>query len=116
MQAGEALTKKPHQIERLKVDSTTIAEVGYEDGVLVVMFTSGHLYAYQVTPAQFEAFAQATSKGSHFNREIKGKVSGQKLTGACPECGSTPEIIGEVCTDCGVGIVRAIDSTHKERR
>ena len=114
MQAGEALRKKPHQIERFKVDSTNIASVGHEDGVMVVEFTNGHLYAYQVTPEQFEAFAGAESKGRHFNQQIRGKVSGQKLTGQCPNCGNAPDIIGETCSDCGTGTIRAIDSKHKE--
>lgn len=105
-------TVAAHRIERFKVDSSTIASVGYQDGVLVVEFANGHLFAYEVTPEQFEAFARAESKGRHFNQQIRGKVTGRKLTGKCPTCGSAPEIIGETCRDCGVGIVRAIDTTH----
>lgn len=106
---------KAHEIERFKVDSSTIKSVGYDGGVMVVEFQNGHLYRYTVDQALFEAFASAPSKGSFFNQQIRGKIPGEKLTGQCPNCGSAPEIIGETCSDCGTGTVRPIDTTHKER-
>lgn len=110
-----AATVKAHEIERYKVDSSNIESVGYQDGVMVVEFKNGHLYRYALDTEAFEAFARAESKGQYFNKQIRGKVSGEKLTGQCPNCGSAPEIIGETCSDCGVGTVRPIDTAHKER-
>lgn len=106
-----------HLIERFAVDSSSITSVGYSEaeGVCVVQFTSGHLYAYPMAHAEFEKFALAESKGKYFNTAIKGRFAGEKLTGRCGKCGSEPEIIGEACGDCGSAMVRAIDSVHKER-
>lgn len=105
---------KRHQIERFKVDSSNIASIGYDGGILVVEFTNGHLYAYAVDQATFEAFAAAESKGRHFNQQIRGKVSGEKLTSRCGKCGSEPEIVGDPCSDCGAKIL-PLDTIHKER-
>ena len=104
-----------HLIERFSVDSSTIKSIGYEDGVCVVEFTNGHLFAYPMEPGTFEMFAHAESKGRHFNREIRGKVSGEKLTGMCAACGLVPAVIVEPCPACG-GTVRMIDSKRKEDR
>lgn len=112
---AETETLKRHQIERFAVDSSSLKSVGYSEGVCVCEFVNGHLYAYPMAHAEFEKFALAESKGRYFNQVIKGKMAGEKLTGRCGACGSEPEVIGEPCSDCGATMVRAIDTTHKER-
>ena len=104
--------KAPHLIERFAVDSSTIKSAGYEDGVLVVEFISGHLYAYDLLAADFEAFARAESKGRWFNANLKGRGTGRKLTGQCVQCGSAPEVIEIPCAACG-GTVRPIETKRK---
>lgn len=103
-----------HDIERLRVDSSNLAAIGYEDGICVVEFHNGHIYAYEMTPEQFAVFATSESRGRYFNQEIRGKFVGDKLTGLCTGCGSV-EVIAKPCAGCG-GVVRAIDRTHKEER
>lgn len=103
------------KIERFAVDSTNIKSVGYTGGVCVVEFQSGHLYAYPMDEATFTTFAQSQSKGKHFNQEIKGKCSGEKLTSRCGKCGSEPEIVAEPCSDCGA-VILPMDSVHKVPR
>lgn len=109
-------TLKRHEIERYAIDSSSIKSAGYSDGLLIVEFINGHLYAYAMPHAEFEKFAAAESKGRYFNQTIKGRFNGEKLTGRCGGCGSEPEVIGEPCRQCGAAMVRAIDTVHKEQR
>ena len=101
-----------HEIDRYAVDSSNIKSIGYSEGVCVVQFGTGHLYAYQMTPEAFESFALAESKGRYFNAEIRGRVSGEKLTGQCSQCGQSPEVLAIPCPSCG-GVVRQVDTVHK---
>lgn len=110
------MVDKPWQIERFPIDSSSISSVGYSDGTMVVSFSSGHLYAYQVPQEDFEAFAAAESKGRHYAAKIKGQFAAVKLTGRCGVCGQEPEILGEPCSACGAQMVRQIDTVHKEER
>lgn len=107
---------KPHLIERFAVDSSNIKSVGYEGGVCVVEFSSGDVFAYGMPAAEFEAFAAAESKGKYFAAHIRGKVSGSKLTGQCPKCGSRPEFIGETCSDCGAAKAVPVVSKREAKR
>lgn len=104
-----------HTIERFAVDSSTVKSIGYAEGVCVVEFVNGHLYAYPMTAEQFEPFAASESKGRYFNTQIRGKFAGEKLTGQCVGCGQAPAVIAIPCASCG-GVVRPIDRTHKEAK
>lgn len=104
----------PLDIERYKVDSSNIKSVGYADGVLVVEFKNGHLFAYDCTPEQFEAFAAAESKGRYYSLNIRGKLPSRKLTSRCGVCGSEPEIVGQPCSECA-SVILPMDSIHRER-
>lgn len=112
MSPDEALANR-HAIPRYAVDSSTVKSIGYDVGVCVVEFANGNLYAYPMNVEDFEAFAAAESKGRHFNTMIRGKVSGEKLTGRCSQCGSEPEVKSPCpCPECG-GVVRQVDKVHK---
>lgn len=100
-------------IERYRVDSSSIKAIGYQDGVCCVEFQNGHLFAYPMEPREFETFAQAESKGKYFNQSIRGKVKGEKLTSACGQCGSEPEIVGRLCSACGCETIKPMDNWHK---
>ena len=104
-----------HLIERFPADSSMIKSMGYGDGVAVVEFPNGHLFAYEMSHAEWSKWRDSESKGKYFNQVIKGRVTGDKLTGKCASCGSEPELLGELCADCG-GLIRAIDTAHKETR
>lgn len=110
--ATESTVTRRHLIARFPVDSSMIKTMGYGYGCVIVEFPNGHLFAYEMDHAAWERFRDAESKGTYFNRHIKGRVTGDKLTGKCASCGSEPELLGELCSDCA-GIIRAIDTTHK---
>ena len=58
------------------VESTTLATVAYEDAqeLLQLEFRSRAVYQYYGVPvAVYEALLRAASKGSYFNRAIRGR-------------------------------------------
>ncbi len=67
---------------RVSVDSTTLAAVVYDDcrGELRLDFRDGARYAYSgIAPELFHDLLCATSKGSFFNRHIRGRFPYAKL-------------------------------------
>ncbi|HYD86274.1 MAG TPA: KTSC domain-containing protein [Vitreimonas sp.] len=65
-------------MERLPVSSSNIAEIGYDQGAetLEVLFKNGGLYHYfNVPPVEYEQLINATSVGSYFNHNIKGRYA-----------------------------------------
>ena len=108
---------KLHDIPRIPLDSGVLKSAAYDAGTLIIEFHNGSIFAYRDVPVSlFEAFGRAESRGRFYAENIKGKISGTKLTGACPQCGSKPEIIGETCSDCGVGVVVALVSKREAKR
>jgi KTSC domain-containing protein len=64
------------------VESSTIASVGYDltQGLLQLEFCSGAVYHYFGVPAGVhEALLEAPSKGSYFNRAIRGRFPYRQL-------------------------------------
>jgi KTSC domain len=60
-------------MHRVPVESSSIDSIGYEKNVLEVRFRNGGLYQYFDVPEQMLALlVQAESKGSFFNRHIRG--------------------------------------------
>lgn len=61
-------------MERKKVDSSAIAEIGYRDYVLEVLFRSGELQQYYyVSPEDYQKLMEAESIGKYFNLYIRTK-------------------------------------------
>jgi hypothetical protein len=61
---------------RVNLDSTTLAAAAYDDRrvTLELDFWDGTRYAYSgVTPTLYRDLLRATSKGSFFNRHIRGR-------------------------------------------
>jgi hypothetical protein len=61
-------------MDRFKVESTNIAEIGYDPdtSTLEIKFTSGGIYQYwPITQSGWELFLKADSKGSFFYKNIK---------------------------------------------
>lgn len=58
-----------------EVKSSNISHIGWKDGTLSVRFKSGDkVYDYAgVTEAEWKAFENAESHGSHFHNHIKGR-------------------------------------------
>lgn len=66
---------------RVRVDSTTLAAVSYYGAKLQLDFRDGTRYTYSgVSPELFRELLGATSKGSFFNRHIRGRFPCAKLT------------------------------------
>jgi hypothetical protein len=58
-----------------EVQSSAIAAIGFQDGVLAVQFhTSDTIYEHpHVPPEIFEGLMQAESKGEFYNQNIRGR-------------------------------------------
>ena len=62
-------------MERTPVNSSSIAEVGYDPATrtLEVLFHNGHIYRYfAVPPSVYDAFMASDSKGKFLNENLKG--------------------------------------------
>jgi KTSC domain-containing protein len=62
-------------MDRIPVSSTELASIGYEEAnsVLEVEFRKGGVYRYFEVPVEvFKELMAAPSKGSYFNRVIRG--------------------------------------------
>ncbi len=91
-------------LEKPARESSLIAKVGYDEPSrsLGIQLTNGDIFVYHgVTREQFDAFDEAESQGRYFGQNIKGKVSGTKMTGYCSKCFDGPGLHENVCGDCG---------------
>jgi hypothetical protein len=62
-------------MDRVSVVSSVIDEIGYNASsrTLEVLFKSGAIYLYYFVPQeQYDALLAADSKGTYFNKQIKG--------------------------------------------
>ena len=69
-------------MERISVSSSNIRSIGYdtESMMLEIEFNSGAVYQYQGVPqAEYDAFLNSGSKGTHFNANIKNRFPYVKL-------------------------------------
>jgi hypothetical protein len=58
----------------IRVNSTAIRAVGYDGGTLTIEFRSGRIYDHPGVPySVYEQLMQASSKGSYYNRYIRGR-------------------------------------------
>ena len=67
---------------RIPVDSTSVAEIGYDPatGTLEVLFRNGGLYRYfDVPPHEHEALLAAASIGAQVNQHIKPAYRCEKV-------------------------------------
>ena len=61
-------------IEMIRVSSSFIKAVGYDDGTLYVEFHSGFTYPHPHVPYRlFEGLRDADSPGTFYNQNIRGK-------------------------------------------
>ena len=101
------------------VGSSSIVGAGYnpQKQVFAVRFTSGAIYHYApVTLDQATDFYAAESKGRYYAAHIKGKVSGQRMTGTCPQCGDEHGWVGDACEDCGTAVYAEVPRKPAESR
>lgn len=92
-----------YRIPTNPVSSSNIAQIGYDEDkhVLAIVFASGSIFHYADVDADTAIdLVNAPSIGRFYSTRIKGKFTGQKMTGHCPRCGVQARV-GEVCPDCG---------------
>jgi hypothetical protein len=68
-------------VDRHRVDSSTIAAVGYDrnTAVLEIEFTSGDVYDYFLVPhSVYEGLLRAASKGRFFGDHVRSRYRFQK--------------------------------------
>jgi hypothetical protein len=59
-------------MELIKVDSSNIDKLGYENETLYVLFKNGGLYKYNSVPLfHYQEIIKAESVGKYLNKEIK---------------------------------------------
>jgi len=66
----------PTQLRPIVVDSSLLASAGYDAGesVLQLEFRDGAIYRYFAVPAAvYDDLLAADSKGSYFNKQIRGR-------------------------------------------
>lgn len=67
-------------MHRIPVESSMIDSIGYEKKVLEVRFRNGGLYQYLDVPEPVLAqLMRASSKGSFFNEQIRGRYPTVRL-------------------------------------
>lgn len=72
-------------MERTKVESSVIQEIGYDKDheVLEVLFLSGELYQYEKVPHNiFVSFMTAPSYGTFYNEYIKHQYEYERINRA----------------------------------
>lgn len=96
------------KIEIVDVASSNLSGIGYNPvkQILAIRFKSGEVFHYAgATEALMARFYGAESLGRFYASEIRGKLTGQKMTGECFDCGAHGWI-GERCEDCGCSFYR----------
>jgi hypothetical protein len=77
----------------VNVESTTLAKVGYDETreLLLLEFCSRVVYLYVGVPsAVLQALLDAPSKGSYFNRVIRGRFPYRRISPSAPHCAAMP--------------------------
>ena len=97
-------------MKRTPVTSSNIASVGYDASALLleVEFKGSGVYQFPgVSPQVFRELTEASSVGSYFAKNIKGRYQGKKLVCGAPgpdgmKCTNASGHVGEHSAD-GVG-------------
>lgn len=104
-----------------EIVSSNLAAVGYhpEKQILAVQFKDGTIFHYANVPIEdAQAFYGSESRGRYYAQNIRGKLTGQRMTGPCPKCGDEGWI-GEKCHDCGTAHYaefRRCPATHEGKQ
>lgn len=68
-------------MERISVDSSNISEVGWENGILEIEFSSGRIYEYfDVSYEIYEAMMQSPGIGEYFHEHIKNSFKYSRIS------------------------------------
>lgn len=73
-------------MELIKVDSSNVDKLGYENEMLYVLFKNGGLYKYKNVPLfHYQEIMKAESVGKYLNKEIKKVFESVRLWDDDPE-------------------------------
>lgn len=70
------------KIDRVRVDSASLASIGYstDDGVLEVEFRTGDVYRFFLVPSTvWSAVLASDSKGAYFNGHVRDRYPSTKV-------------------------------------
>jgi hypothetical protein len=99
------------------VSSSNVAEVGYNNGKLIVYFNNGWGYTYDVDPDLYDRMMAASSKGSFVWDELRGRRPGHVIdmpTGSpyyrnvCPVCGGQMNVEVDETGDRRIAVLSCI--------
>jgi len=66
----------PDDSNLIPVNSSAIRAIGYDGGILTVAFHTGRVYNHPNVPySVFTAFLCASSKGTYYNHNIRGRYN-----------------------------------------
>ena len=64
----------------MKVQSSTISEIDYQDNILTVTFNNGRVYTYEgVSRELFEKLVNSESKGKFFHENINSRFNFKRI-------------------------------------
>jgi len=61
------------------VSSSNVKSIGYENGILEVIFHNGLAYRYDVPESVYREFMSAPSKGRFVSSRLKGRYSERRV-------------------------------------
>lgn len=115
-ETAQAVASRPARpaVQREQVSSAAISEMGYDPTTgrceIVMRSNQDRVYAYRLSPTEYEAFRQAPSLGAYFVRNIRGNPDHQYSTteeeheaaevSRCPSCGQFASV-DHVCAPIG---------------
>ena len=68
-------------MEMIKVESSTVNAISYQNNILFVRFNNGGVQMYEgISEELYESFKNSESKGKFLNENIKNKYECSKLT------------------------------------
>lgn len=105
----------PSWIQREAIESSSIAEIGYDPTrqILLIAFKTGEVFHYGSVPLEkVVEFYAAESRGRYYSQQIKGKFPGAKMTGHCTTCQALGWV-GDPCA-CGEGVY--MDDRQQQER
>lgn len=110
------MTHVPIRIPLEPLVSSNISAGGYDPDkkILAIEFKSGDIFHYAGVELEVAtAFYCAESKGTYYGKNIRGKFTGEKMTGPCGACGAVGWI-GDRCDECGCDTFQA--TPYKPKR
>jgi hypothetical protein len=66
-------------MNHISVSSSTVRSIGYENGVLEVIFKNGLIFQWDVPESIYREFMSAPSKGTFVHSRLKGRYGERRV-------------------------------------